>query len=177
MPHARLFADMAAEMSLQALPEQLIRELIWTHLSTRERLLTVPLVCRAFQQLVEGECKAICAQRGWQLARRPRGTGAVPTATPWRRLYLGHSCACCLDVGDFCARATSNSHARFLLCGQCARCEAGRALLVPDNLKLDVTGLSGKALYTARADRFCASMHAEGVKRARTALLLCQHLR
>lgn len=59
---------------------------------------------------------------------------------------------------------SSSSHPRFLLCGPCARSEAGRARLVPLDLMLDLTGLSGKALYTARGDRFCAALHAESEK-------------
>ncbi|KAJ1634443.1 hypothetical protein T492DRAFT_865120 [Pavlovales sp. CCMP2436] len=149
---------------LLALPAALLRK-VAARLPTRERLLALPLVCRELRDLAEEDCELLCAAHGWQLARRPRGRNAGPTPTPWRRQYLTHACICCCVIGDFCARETSNSHARFILCGPCARSEGGQARLVPGNLKLDITGLSGRPLYTARGDRFCAAMHAEGVKR------------
>jgi hypothetical protein len=148
-----------------------VLELILSWIPARQRILILPQVCSTLLALVEDECKSVCEQRGWQLARRPRGRNADASPTPWRRLYLRHGCIACCAVGDFCARETSNSHARFLLCGPCARSDVGRQRLVPGNLKLDLTGLSGKPLYTRRADPFCAAMHAEGVKRRGRGLL------
>lgn len=78
---------------------------------------------------------------------------------------MDHACAVCFGEGDFCARESSNGHARFLLCAPCAKSGRGRERLVRENLKLDVTGLSGRALYTARGDKFCAAMHKEGARR------------
>jgi hypothetical protein len=162
-------------MELLDLPT-VVLQLIVAQLPRRERLLILAVLCRTSLQLVEDECRSLCATHGWQLARRPRGRDAAESPAPWRRLYFHHSCVQCRAIGDFCARDTSNSHARFLLCGPCARSEAGRARLTRHDLKLDITGLSGKALFTARADRFCASLHAEAKKRSdRAPLTLDAH--
>lgn len=157
-------------MELLALPTSVL-QLIMAQLPQRLRLLTLAVCCRTCLQLAEEECQSLCAKHGWQLARRPRGRYAADSAAPWRRLYFRHSCVECCAIGDFCARETSNSHARFLLCGPCARGEAGRARLTKHDLKLDITGLSGKALFTARGDRFCASLHVEAKKRNDRGLL------
>lgn len=157
-------------MQLVELPSCLL-QLIAAQLPRRDRLLSLAVLCRTCLQLVEDECQSLCAAHGWQLARRPRGREAAHTPSPWRRLYFRHGCIECCAIGDFCARESSNSHARFMFCGPCARSEAGRARLTKHNLKLDITGLSGKALFTARADKFCASLHVEAKKRSDRGLL------
>jgi len=99
-------------------------------------------------------------------------------AAPWRSLYLRHACAVCFDAGDFCARDIRNGPAVFLLCGRCARSEPGRQKLVAGNLQVDVTSISGKALYTSRRDKFISSLHTEGLKSGEqgTRALLFQQL-
>ncbi|KAG8467177.1 hypothetical protein KFE25_000493 [Diacronema lutheri] len=154
-----------AACPLLTLPAALLAEIL-VRVPPAARYLTAPRVCRALFELVEEDARVLCAKHGWVLARRPRGVNADTTRSPWRRLYMTRACACCCALGDFCARACSNSHALFLLCGPCARSEAGRARLISRNLKLDLTGVSGKALFTASADRFCAAMHEDGAKRS-----------
>lgn len=91
------------------LPES-VHTLLLAFIPPKTRLLTLPLVCKLFLGLVEEDCQLLCAQHGWRAARRPRGVCAAESSSPFRRLYLNHSCACCYAVGDFCVRARTPAH-------------------------------------------------------------------
>lgn len=121
---------MAASLVAE-LPPGVLEACILPQVPLKDRLTVLRVVNRHMLALVDAHCQSLCEHHGWRLPRRPRGRVAAATeSSSWRALYLRHACAICLEVGDFCARSTSNSAPTFMLCGPCARGAALRAALI-----------------------------------------------
>mmetsp|Transcript_9234 Transcript_9234/g.27188 ORF Transcript_9234/g.27188 Transcript_9234/m.27188 type:complete len:284 (-) Transcript_9234:87-938(-) len=82
-------------------------------------------------------------------------------ALRWRALYVSRACPACLDApGDFAARRSKHEAPLYLLCGACCRRESVIDKMRAAGATLDVTGVSGKPLYTQRGDRFVSEVAA-----------------
>lgn len=92
-----------------------------------------------------------CDLAGWRLPRRPRGDFKAEverTGLKWRTLYMQHACHNCYGRGEFPIRgSTRNDHKHFLLCRKCVFKEEIRAKLETRGLRIDLKGVTGKALF------------------------------
>ena len=121
-------------------------------------------VCKRWAVVAEQRLRERCASRGWALPRRPRlqARNQALMLLPWRALYVSRSCRSCLeDIGDFAVRSYSGGAPAFYLCACCAKAPPVVARLQDMRATIDVTGLSGKPLYTKRQSKFCAEVSAE----------------
>ena len=102
-------------------------------------------VCKSWAGLVESVLQARCAERHWQLARRPRSV--TPTIGPYRALWVQRACRGCFNApGDLAVRDTPRGGTRFLLCRKCCLSERMRTMLVQKHLCFDTLGLTGRPL-------------------------------
>jgi hypothetical protein len=105
-----------------------------------------------------------CRLHRWQPPRRARtnargSRGAVAALLPWRAVFVGRACRGCLCApGDFAVRPASNAAPLFFLCSACAKAEPVVRRLQHMNSTIDVTGLSGRVLYTRKGDKFCSDV-------------------
>ena len=77
------------------------------------------------------------------------------------QLYAAKACRECANLpGDFAIRRSKHSHPEFYLCSRCCKAPVVVCKLQAQRLTLDVTGLSGKPLYTKKGDSFSASVSA-----------------
>ena len=75
------------------------------------------------------------------------------------QLYAAKACRECANLpGDFAIRRSKHSHPEFYLCSRCCKAPAVVCKLQAQRLTLDVTGLSGKPLYTRRESKFCSEI-------------------
>ena len=119
-------------------------------------------VCWRWARLVEELLRQRCDLHGWRPARSGRlrsSCSPLVLSLVWRSVFRARACRACYDaVGDFAVRDNGGrGHAECLLCALCAKAKAV-PLLQRRGLSLDVTGLSGKPLYSAKGDRFCAEV-------------------
>ena len=116
-------------------------------------------VCKNWAEAGELCMKIACAKNRWALPRRARLQRATLASCPWRNLFVQRACRACLsENGDFAVRADSGGAPSFFLCGSCAKLDRVVTKLQSTNATLDVTGLSGKPLYTRRQSSFCSDV-------------------
>ena len=129
-----------------------------------DHLCIVSRVCWGWAKCAEVALKERCHEHGWQLPRSRRlqqGGGRLASELPWRKLFLDRSCHGCMRaVGDFAVRSGRHGAAMFHLCGPCAKQQRVHERLVASDACLDVTGRSGKPLYTKKGSSFCAEVSA-----------------
>ena len=100
-------------------------------------------------------------QKNWAIPRRARlkQRAGQLADVPWRSLFVQRVCrACMTSAGDFAARLDSKGAPALFLCGVCAKESAVVEKLQLLGATLDVTGLSGKPLYTRRQSAFCSDV-------------------
>ena len=115
-------------------------------------------VSHTWASAAEVGMSAACARHGWKQPRRARLQRASQ-AFPWRALYVGRACRACLAVpGDFAVRTIDAGAPRLYLCGRCAKSARVVERLQDVRATLDVTGLSGKPLYSKKESKFCADV-------------------
>ena len=117
-------------------------------------------VCRDWARAAEYCLQPACQALRWSLPRRARlQQRGVLAELPWRSLFISKACRACLTKpGDFAARTPDAGAPRFFLCAACAKSARVVERLQRSNFTLDVTGLSGKPLFTAKESRFCAEV-------------------
>lgn len=126
-------------------------------------VVAVSAVCKSFMRAGEVALEtAACATHGWRLPRRSRLSSRRPTffaELPWRTLYVKKSCRSCMArPGDFAVRGIDGGAPHCFLCARCAKLDENHQRLRASRATLDVTGLSGKPLYTKRQSKFCADV-------------------
>ena len=123
------------------------------------QLMCVSRVCWRWMHAAEISLRASCEGFAWQPPRRARLQALASSALKWRGLFLARSCRACFQrPGDFAVRLSGNASPCLLLCGACCKAPAVVHMLQARHLTLDVTGLSGRALYSQKADRFCSDV-------------------
>ena len=117
-------------------------------------------VCKRWACAGELCLRGACIQQNWALPRRARLQQRAKLANvPWRHLFVQRACRACMrSAGDFAARLVSNGAPAFFLCGACAKESAVVEKLQLMRATLDVTGLTGKPLYTRRQSAFCSDV-------------------
>ena len=122
-------------------------------------------VCRRWARVAEPHLRSVCTAQGWQLARRPRllaRSTSLATELPWRAVFVARSCRHCMAApGDYAVRGYAGGAPKLFLCGHCARESVVVAHLQRLRATIDVTGLSGKPLYTKKQNKFCAEVSKE----------------
>lgn len=122
-------------------------------------------VCRAWALAAEGRLERFCKEHRWQLPRRARLQKASVLGLAWRPVFVSKACrACVRAAGDYAVRISSSSAPCLFLCGKCAKEQRVVALLQVKHLTLDVTGLSGRPLYTKKQSKFCADVSKASAK-------------
>ena len=118
------------------------------------------LVCREWATAAEYCLQAACKRYSWALPRRPRlQQRGVLAELQWRRVFIARACRACMTVpGDFAVRTPDAGAPRCFLCSRCAKRPQIVQRLQQHNLTLDVTGLSGKPLYTGKESKFAAEV-------------------
>ena len=108
-------------------------------------------VCRHWARSAEFCLQAACQARRWSLPRRARlQQRGVLAELPWRSLFIAKACRACLAApGDFAVRTPDAGAPRCFLCAACAKQPRVVERLQRSNFTLDVTGLSGKPLFSA----------------------------
>ena len=104
--------------------------------------------------------QAACHSYRWQLPRRQRlqHRYSLPDV-PWRGVFIARVCrGCHAAAGDFAVKDTGAGAPKCFLCGKCAKEPSVVERLQRSNLTLDVTGLSGKPLFTRRESKFCSDV-------------------
>ena len=135
--------------------------LVLAQLPLRSLLSSVCPVSRRFAAAAEPTFRSRCEAHGWKLPKSSRLAKQLDTEFKWRALYATRSCRECAAVpGDFAVRRWKQSHPDFYLCGRCCKAAPVVSKLQARKLTLDVTGLSGKPLYTKKGDSFSASVSA-----------------
>ena len=117
-------------------------------------------VCREWASAAELCVQVACQRFAWALPRRARlqGRGALANY-PWRNVFIARSCRSCLDTpGDFAVRTPDAGAPRFFLCARCAKTPRIVQRMQQRSLTLDVTGLSGKPLYSGKESKFAAEV-------------------
>ena len=115
-------------------------------------------VSRVWAAAAELNLQAACSHNGWRQPRRAR-LQALQAGLPWRALFVSKACrACMASAGDFAVRSIDAGAPRLFLCGKCAKSARVVELLQRERATLDVTGLSGKPLYSKRESKFCADV-------------------
>jgi hypothetical protein len=117
-------------------------------------------VCREWANAAELCVQATCKRFSWTLPRRARlqGRGALADC-PWRNVFVARACrACMAAAGDFAVRTPDAGAPRFFLCSRCAKSPRTVERMQQLSLTLDVTGLSGKPLYTGKQSKFAAEV-------------------
>lgn len=116
----------------------------------------------AWARAAEVGLKVACDRFHWQQPRRPRlqrSSGSLGAALPWRACFIARACRACLaSPGDFAVRGIDGGAPRFFLCSRCAKNSSTVARLQRERATLDVTGLSGKPLYTRAQSKFCSEV-------------------
>lgn len=131
-------------------------------------LLALAATSKLLASAAEPALRAACLSKGWHPSRRPRGDEALAAAAgpqaAWRALFRRRMCgACSARPGEFQAfekrgggwrGAGSNTETRlrFLLCRECVRLPRVSDKLAESDLRLDLVGLSGKRLLSAREE-------------------------
>ena len=156
--------------------------LVLAQFGARSLLRSVSLVSRLFAACAEPVLQSQCEVYGWRLPKSSRL--AFNSDFPWRALYAARSCRECASMqGDFairrwkhapefyraypgsnmaapCRHETQPLPLPVAVCGRCCKAPLVVRKLQERKLTLDVTGLSGKPLYTKRADSFSAAVSA-----------------
>ena len=151
-------------MRLQDLPDALFEHI----LSFLPRGVTAYAACAVdcrWARTCDDALRLLCEKRAWKQPRSRRLAAASATgggdALRWRALYVSRACPACLDApGDFAARRSKHEAPLYLLCGACCRRESVIDKMRAAGATLDVTGVSGKPLYTQRGDRFVSEVAA-----------------
>jgi len=118
---------------------------VFAQCEPRVLMMRIAPVCRSWAATAEVVLRELCAQRRWQLARRPRG--GLSSLTPYRALWVQRACrGCCDAAGDYAVRDTPRGGTLFLLCRACCVSERVLSLLVHQQLCFDTLGLSGRPL-------------------------------
>lgn len=77
----------------------------------------------------------------------------------WRTLYLARCCRACLNrPGDYAVRRSKHDAPLCFLCSSCCKQNHVVRKLQREHATLDVTGLSGKILYTKNSCRFVSEV-------------------
>ena len=146
-------------------PDLFAHTLLQISTDWRKLLLVVSTVSRSWAVAAEPALRAAAEAAGWRQPRRARLQGggrhapALPDC-PWRHLLLKHACRACFAApGDFAIRA-GGAHAApsFFLCGACCKAERTVQRLQRGRFTIDVTGLSGRPLYSRSKSKFCADV-------------------
>ena len=123
---------------------------------------TLARVSHAWAMAAEISMRAVCARHDWRLPRRPRqrsAAGTLGVMLPWRACFIAHICkGCQTQPGDFAVRSDSKGSPSCYLCRECAKATHIVERLRRANATLDVTGLSGKPLYTRTQSKFCSEV-------------------
>lgn len=123
---------------------------------------TLARVSHAWAVAAEISMRAVCARHDWRLPRRPRqrsAAGTLGAMLPWRACFIAHICkGCQTHPGDFAVRSDSKGSPSCYLCRECAKATHIVQRLRCANATLDVTGLSGKPLYTRTQSKFCSEV-------------------
>ncbi|KAL1530545.1 hypothetical protein AB1Y20_001446 [Prymnesium parvum] len=83
----------------------------------------------------------------------------------WRKLYLSRCCPACLNErGDFGVRRSKHDAPMCFLCAACCKQPRVVLKLQQQRATLDVTGLSGRPLYTEKTNRFIGEVHTAAKK-------------
>ena len=140
--------------------DELLDALLMT--CTTRTVCMLSLVCRRWAAAAEMRFRAACQQHKWALPRRPRlqgVNGTLGAELPWRACFINRACRTCLTAaGDFAVRRTDAGAPRFYLCRVCAKQARVVERLQLERATLDVTGLSGKPLYSRNESRFCSEV-------------------
>ena len=119
-------------------------------------------VSHSWAAAAEIRLRAFCAAHGFRLPRRPRlqrASGSLGAELPWRACFVAHACKGCRgEPGDFAVRGTDGGAPKCYLCRSCAKHPQIVERLQRANASLDVTGLSGKPLYTKAQSKFCSEV-------------------
>ena len=117
-------------------------------------------ISREWATAAEDCLQAACHSYRWQLPRRQRlqHRYSLPDV-PWRGVFIARVCrGCHAAAGDFAVKDTGAGAPKCFLCGKCAKEPSVVERLQRSNLTLDVTGLSGKPLFTRRESKFCSDV-------------------
>ena len=117
-------------------------------------------VCRDWAHAAEYCLQAACQNHRWAKPRRARlQQRGVLAQLPWRTLFMAKACRSCLSApGDFAVRTLDAGAPRCFLCAACAKQSRTVERMQRANLTLDVTGLSGKMLFSAKESKFCSEV-------------------
>lgn len=117
-------------------------------------------VCRAWAAAAELCLRDACASHGWAQPRRARlQQRGVLAQLPWRSLFVARACRSCMTrAGDFAVRADRSSAPLCFLCAVCAKQPTAVQRMQRLGVTLDVSGLSGKPLYTKSQSKFSAEV-------------------
>lgn len=152
-----VFHDMALALLLNHGDTDVLAALL-AALSPRDAC-AMSQVCHSWALLAEFGLKSACVTYGWKQPRRSRLLQRHPLGLPWRALFLSRACRACLGAaGDFAVRRSAANAPQFFLCGRCAKHPAVVDRMQDARFTLDVTGLSGKPLYTKRESKFCSDV-------------------
>ena len=135
--------------------------LVLAQLPCRSLLSSACPVSHRFASAADEVCRVLCEVHGWKLPRSSRLAKQMGSGYRWRALYAAKACReCAAAPGDFPIRRWKQAP-EFYLCGRCCKVPAVVSRLKERELTLDVTGLSGKPLYTKKGNSFAASVSAE----------------
>ena len=147
------------------LPEVLLTQILW-FLPPRDVMSLSECVCWRWALAGEEVLRNHCEHHQWRppRSRRLQGRSVEASVLKWRALFLSRCCPACLNVpGDFAVRRSSMEAPQCFLCSRCCKTERVVKKLQDMRATLDVTGLSGKALYTSRkgvpGSKFCSEVH------------------
>jgi len=120
------------------------------------------LISNQWAAAAEMGLRKVCERHRWQLPRRPRlqrGAGSLGARLPWRACFVQRICRSCMEcAGDFAVRGIDGGAPRFFLCRSCAKSGTVVERLQQTRATLDVTGLSGRPLYSKFQSRFCSEV-------------------
>eukprot|EP00271_Cylindrocystis_brebissonii_P021234 TRINITY_DN746_c0_g1_i3.p2 TRINITY_DN746_c0_g1~~TRINITY_DN746_c0_g1_i3.p2 ORF type:complete len:162 (-),score=26.98 TRINITY_DN746_c0_g1_i3:1656-2141(-) len=136
--------------SLADIPPDLLHEIL-ARLSF-PNLLRASQVCKAWATATEPLFHGECRRKRWALPRRPRGKAAA-SSFPWRGLYAQHACRSCGRPGEFPVRLVQRGPLQLLLCRPCLSWPPVRQRLIANGLRVDLIGVSGKALFSKQTLR------------------------
>ena len=136
---------------------------------TRDLVTATGAASWRFARAADFALREACQELRWSLPRRSRlisQQGGPAAELKWRTLFVLKSCPGCIaKPGDFAVRTMSQGAPLCFLCAECCKADHIVQKLQRQKATLDVTGLSGKALYTRRGSKFANDVH-EAAKRA-----------
>jgi hypothetical protein len=122
-------------------------------------LMRLSRVCKRWARAAEAPLQLLCERQQWQQPRRARLQKLSSLELKWRTLFVARACRACFQaLGDFAVRSSPHASPCLLLCKPCCKAPPVVRMLQQRHLTLDVTGLSGRALYTAKGDKFCSDV-------------------